>query len=286
MRDDFTEKTKIILAQRVGYNCSNPDCRRPTSGSHTDPNKSTLIGVAAHITAASPGGPRYDNSLTPSKRKEIENGIWLCESCARLIDKDEAKFSIKYLNTWKSDCERSAFEALQKNVNAKTPMSQNIPFLELDLTWASKVKRPIVNKGVKGLSLKNKQVFGDSPIPVGEGIYYNELRWTYDLVIYNNSSFPAYNIKIVEDSLYAKFNYIDKLSTVNNIPALENVKIVAKFIKEFEGTGEQAENEIKVDVPKEIIGKKIIIEYQDALRNVHVTESIINLNGIMNSKIK
>lgn len=55
-RDDFSESTKRLLANRAGVRCSNPNCRQPTSGANTDPNKSTNIGVAAHICAAAPGG--------------------------------------------------------------------------------------------------------------------------------------------------------------------------------------------------------------------------------------
>ena len=87
MRDNFTQLTKKILAERVGYKCSNPTCMRPTVGSHTHPGKSTIIGVAAHITAASIGGPRYDNEITETERVKITNGIWLCGNCASLIDK-------------------------------------------------------------------------------------------------------------------------------------------------------------------------------------------------------
>ncbi len=32
MRDEFNKTTKEELAYRVGFKCSNPDCRRPTSG--------------------------------------------------------------------------------------------------------------------------------------------------------------------------------------------------------------------------------------------------------------
>jgi hypothetical protein len=46
------------------------------------------IGVAAHITAASVGGPRYDASLKPKQRAAIENGIWLCQNCGTMIDRD------------------------------------------------------------------------------------------------------------------------------------------------------------------------------------------------------
>ena len=48
-RDDFSDKTKALLANRVCGRCSNPDCRKPTLGANTDPNKPTNIGVAAHI---------------------------------------------------------------------------------------------------------------------------------------------------------------------------------------------------------------------------------------------
>lgn len=89
MRDDFNQKTKDILFRRAGARCSNPNCRKPTSGPHTDADKTVNIGVAAHITAAEKGGPRYDHYMSSEERKSIENGIWLCQDCAKLIDSDE-----------------------------------------------------------------------------------------------------------------------------------------------------------------------------------------------------
>lgn len=74
MRDDFSAATKELLAKRVGYRCSNPDCRQPTSGPQEDPSKAINVGVAAHITAASPDGPRFDPSLTPEQRSSTEVG--------------------------------------------------------------------------------------------------------------------------------------------------------------------------------------------------------------------
>ena len=82
MRDDFPRIVVETLAKRVGNRCSNPGCRKLTSGPHTDDEKSLNVGVAAHVTAASAGGPRYDASLTAEERKDIGNGIWLCQSCA------------------------------------------------------------------------------------------------------------------------------------------------------------------------------------------------------------
>ncbi|MBU5676819.1 hypothetical protein KQI88_10350 [Alkaliphilus sp. MSJ-5] len=45
------------MAKRVAYICSNPGCGKLTSGPHSDSSKASIIGVAAHITAASKGGP-------------------------------------------------------------------------------------------------------------------------------------------------------------------------------------------------------------------------------------
>jgi len=75
MRDEFSEEVKRIAAARVGYRCSNPRCRKLTSGPKADSGRALSIGVAAHITAASPGGPRYDESLSAEQRSSIENAI-------------------------------------------------------------------------------------------------------------------------------------------------------------------------------------------------------------------
>ena len=72
MRDDFRKTTINLLANRVGWKCSNPGCRRTTRGAGTEPTDVINIGVAAHITAAAKGGPRYDSCLlyTSSAAKE------------------------------------------------------------------------------------------------------------------------------------------------------------------------------------------------------------------------
>ena len=85
-RDEFDQRTKETLAKRVCYRCSNPNCCKLTSGPHEDPSKSVNIGVAAHITAAASGGKRYNSEISSEARKSIDNGMWLCQNCAKLID--------------------------------------------------------------------------------------------------------------------------------------------------------------------------------------------------------
>lgn len=100
-RDDFLVSTKELLANRVGRKCSNPMCRKLTCGANDDPEKCTNIGVASHICAAAKGGPRYDASMTPQERRSFENGIWLCQSCSKLIDTDTTRYTKETLSSWK-----------------------------------------------------------------------------------------------------------------------------------------------------------------------------------------
>lgn len=114
MRDDFPPSVKRLLAERVGFCCSNPDCQQSTSGPSADPSKSVNIGVAAHITAAAPGGQRYDASLSKEERRSPENGIWLCQNCAKLVDNDPKRYSSKVLNKWKLDAEARALRSVHR----------------------------------------------------------------------------------------------------------------------------------------------------------------------------
>ena len=112
-RDDFTETTKRNAALRVGYRCSFKGCNRPTVGASLENiNKASSIGVAAHICAASPGGPRYDANMSADERKDISNCIWMCQNHAHLIDTDEIKYTVALLRQWKLEAEISASEAL------------------------------------------------------------------------------------------------------------------------------------------------------------------------------
>lgn len=118
MRDDFSQKAKDILAKRVGFVCSNPDCRMHTIGPNSDVSKCTSVGVAAHVTAASQGGPRFNPDLTSNERGEIGNGIWLCQSCARLIDSDPGSYPVDRLLHWKAAAEQEAAVRLNRQMRS------------------------------------------------------------------------------------------------------------------------------------------------------------------------
>lgn len=113
MRDDFSQSVKDLLANRVGWKCSNPNCRKATRGAGVEKTNIINIGVASHITAASKGGPRYDENMTAQERKSFENGIWLCQSCSKLIDSDEMRYTVDKLKKWKDISEQLAVLELE-----------------------------------------------------------------------------------------------------------------------------------------------------------------------------
>lgn len=112
MRDDFNQSTKELLAKQAGHRCAHPHCGKPTAGANEDQTHFISIGVAAHITAASEGGPRFDPSLSPKQRKDATNGIWLCQDHARLVDADESGFRAEQLREWKRQAASRSFHAL------------------------------------------------------------------------------------------------------------------------------------------------------------------------------
>jgi len=105
-RDDFRQLIKEALAKRAGYLCCKPDCQDPfTSLPHSDSEKAINLGVAAHIRAASEGGPRFDKNQEPKERQSIMNGIWLCQRCAHEIDTDIPRYPVSLIEAWKLEHE-------------------------------------------------------------------------------------------------------------------------------------------------------------------------------------
>lgn len=105
-RDDFSKRTRTALAARAGMLCSNPSCRRGTCKADPENENNWIdLGIAAHITAASPNGPRYDESLTGDQRRSSCNGLWLCHHCAKEVDSASSTYTIETLAQWKNQAE-------------------------------------------------------------------------------------------------------------------------------------------------------------------------------------
>lgn len=113
-RDDFLNKVVRSVADRAGNQCSNPGCQIYTIGpALNDPQGVIRTSVAAHITAATEGGPRFNPKLSKEQRRSIDNAIHLCGTCARLIDANGGKdHPPEMLFKWKKDHETSRADRL------------------------------------------------------------------------------------------------------------------------------------------------------------------------------
>lgn len=258
-RDDFTKQTVETLAKRVCYQCSNPFCNQPTIGPHSNPLKTTLVGVAAHITAASPNGPRYDSSISPDDRRHIENGIWLCVNCSTLIDKDEQSYPKTLLVKWKKDAEK---QALGKITGENTTKLK--PIIEADLIWSSG------GRTTGGYSDENFEN-GKRHVIVGQDyIMFYDINWRYNLILMNNSSLPAFNISIEQIEGDQKLT-IDKLPKINNLLPFQNLELKAKLQQFFKGYHYDADKLINMDIPPILKDVKLNIKYYDESRNEYHT---------------
>ncbi len=122
-RDEFSLKTRELLATRVGLKCSR--CQKLTKGPHSNQSKTLNLGVAAHITAASAGGPRYDSSLTSEERKSDQNGIWLCYECSVLIDQDPDVYPTEKLKEYKQKAEQATRDELSRKPKSSATNSDS-----------------------------------------------------------------------------------------------------------------------------------------------------------------
>jgi len=121
-RDNFSIKIVEAAAKRVGYVCSFPDCNVHLVGPSSESNESVnSIREAAHIFAASPGGPRFDPNMTPQERKSIDNCLILCRNCAALIDRDVSKYTSEILRAYKKNAEINALNKIGKQMSQVVP---------------------------------------------------------------------------------------------------------------------------------------------------------------------
>ncbi|HEY5326105.1 MAG TPA: hypothetical protein VIJ27_03830 [Mucilaginibacter sp.] len=283
-RDNFSVNTTRIMAERVGYLCSNPNCRNHTVGPNSQLEKSTKIGEAAHITAAAVGGPRYNGSLSLEQRSHIENGIWLCSNCADLIDKDFEKYPITLLNKWKSAAEHEAYERItgnaQKSKSAYTP----VPYLEADLKYYGSGRRNLYYSDKNPIEQEEN---GNWVMPIkfdGTTIIVWALDWDYSLDIYNNSSQPAFNLKI-EQASNTKFSQLQSLDKINSLKPFEKIELEASYkIGRFEGTHVEADDKLFQRLPADLDGLMLELSYQDEARNEHRTTVLIEGQEIVNIK--
>jgi hypothetical protein len=112
-KSEFDAQVRRRLADRAGHQCS--ICGTHTTGPSDDPTRVVNnVGVAAHVRGARPGSCRYDSAMSSDERSSIDNGIWLCQVCAKRIDNDAITWSLPKLFAAKFAAEQRAKDRLGK----------------------------------------------------------------------------------------------------------------------------------------------------------------------------
>jgi len=128
------------------------------------------LGHAAHIHAASKGGPRYNPEMSPEDRCAISNGIWLCANHSKLIDADHGQFSADTIIQWKKTAEAETYRQLKSLEKRVVPMPTTLVCLDIDLmfeaiwiaiaenTWVFAVKKFILGDEQKLMSFETNEI--------------------------------------------------------------------------------------------------------------------------------
>jgi len=262
-RDNFSKKTINLLAERVGFLCSNPACGCHTVGPNQQDNKSTRIGKAAHITAAAPGGPRFEYGLAPALRAGIANGIWLCSNCADLIDKDQQAYSAPLLRVWKENAELKMSQSIKAIYEINAGELFQGPYLEADLVWRRSMRMPgeysdknpgQMENGVYVVDISNKPI-----------IHWS-LGWEFSLVIHNNSSYPAFNVSVELDNCGVETLEKSTLPKVNNLQPFGQVKMKITYMEKLESSHVEADQRLARRIPDAFDNMVFKIYYFDEAR--------------------
>jgi hypothetical protein len=86
-RDRVPQAQEKVVISRSGDSCAYPGCGTELTIDPQSPgDRPKATGKVAHIAAASPGGPRYDVSMTMAQRGSADNLIYLCGAHHDTID--------------------------------------------------------------------------------------------------------------------------------------------------------------------------------------------------------
>jgi hypothetical protein len=78
-RDTVPRAQEKVVISRSGDKCAYPNCGLELTMDPQHPqDRPKATGKVAHIAAASPGGPRYDETMSPAERGSADNLIYLC----------------------------------------------------------------------------------------------------------------------------------------------------------------------------------------------------------------
>lgn len=245
-RHDFKETVKKLLAERVGYHCSNPSCGVATIGPSDTPTDKEYIGVAAHIHSASiKGGPRANPNLSEEERSSFENGIHLCNKCSTLIDKNNGDgYPAELLKNWKICAEAAAKGRIYQN--SPFNLFFNVSFTNLEKDYSTALtctglnekniiscpaNEEIIDEVIKKLNLANKCILA-GPSGSGKSLLSFQIAYRFHMKGWNIYKINKESITSYTEIVSPKHNSIIVIDDIQTIPSQLIEKLLAGAYQE------------------------------------------------------
>lgn len=109
-----SRKTRHAVIALSGNQCAYPGCSTP----FYDPAAGVILGEIAHIAAQSPGGPRFDPSLTANQAHSADNLMILCRTHHKMVDDRPDDHPAEALKRMKADHEAGSGETTEGVIGA------------------------------------------------------------------------------------------------------------------------------------------------------------------------
>lgn len=106
----LTHKTRLLIWSRSGYRCAK--CERELFVDEVDTDDPSLVGDIAHIVAEKEDGPRGKSPLTHQQRNLFSNLLLLCKEHHKVVDDNEAKYTVEFLTEMKRKHEKKVRDTL------------------------------------------------------------------------------------------------------------------------------------------------------------------------------
>ncbi|MDD2656247.1 MAG: hypothetical protein PHQ18_01610 [Patescibacteria group bacterium] len=120
----YKQSTLRRLDTLSGNECAHPNCTKKLIAE----DGISIISKICHITAASKGGPRFDEKMSNDKRRDFDNLILLCDEHHVMIDnkENETQYPTPLLKEWKRSHEKKILELISsKNLLSRHPLALN-----------------------------------------------------------------------------------------------------------------------------------------------------------------
>lgn len=203
--------------------------------------------------------------MTKEERASINNGIWLCQSCAKLIDNDSDKYTTDILKKWKKETE----EIVAYNFGKRVVLNQ-----KHKVEYIFEALRDVDNWAL----IESEDIFG----------YYFKENPSYKIEIVNeeNKTTMYYSYLMSNEStsflmLYIKYNETCIFST--QIVSLDAGRIttVVPLNKYMELGKNTYEYKYFIKNSKEIILRDFLFDYDKGHDNSEEVNAMKNFNEIV-----